>query len=72
VSSEDQDLSRHEQIGALIPPKLLELLEQAYPLRNHLASTKDSLMEIGVKLGERSLLDFLHSCHEAATQQKVF
>lgn len=69
MSSDEPSL--REQIGALIPSQLLVLLEQAYPLRGHLASLKDSDREIGVKLGERNVLDFLLACHEDATQQKV-
>ena len=60
-----------ERLGALVSQQLLEALDEAYPLRSHLPSLKDSDREIGVKIGQRRLLDFLKSCHEDATQQRV-
>jgi hypothetical protein len=71
VSSEEHQSNRREQIGAHLSPKLLALLAESYPLRSHLPATSDTPTETGVKIGERNVLDFLQSCYEDATQQKV-
>lgn len=70
MSTEEPSLQ--EQIGALVHPQLLVLLERAFPLREALPTLTDSDRVIGKKIGERSVVDFLRACHETVeTQQKV-
>lgn len=60
-----------EQIGALLNQKLLDLLEQAYPLHSALPDPKDSDRMIWVKVGERRVVDFLRRCVGDAISEKV-
>lgn len=63
--------SRREQIGSLVSRELLALLEEIYPLHAAIPTMTDSDRMIGKKVGERSVIDFLKLCYEAACQPKV-
>jgi hypothetical protein len=48
-----------ERIGSLLTAELLQLLDELHPLC--LPDPKDSLAELWIKVGERRLIETLHS-----------
>lgn len=65
MSEQDDDQPQlSEKIGALLDKPLLDLLEEAYPLRSQVASLTDTDRQVGVKIGQRELIDFLRRCFD--------
>lgn len=69
--SSDNEPQLSEQIGSLISPQLLLLLERAFPLAGAVPTLTRSEREIWIKVGERAVVDRLRRWLEDASQQKA-
>lgn len=58
------EISLRQQIGAVVSEQLLQLLARAYPVRGALPTMKDSDREIGRKIGQIEVVEFLKQCAE--------